>query len=64
MGRRVQVVILCEDRQHVAFALRFLRQMGKSYRVLRVEVSPHGRGSGEQFVKAQYPKELAYYRSR
>ncbi|NLX13023.1 MAG: hypothetical protein GXY44_05110 [Phycisphaerales bacterium] len=64
MSRNVNIVILCEDRQHEAFARRFLRQAGQGLRVQRVEISPRGRGSGEQFVRARFAKELAYYRSR
>lgn len=64
MSRNVNVVILCEDRQHEAFARRFLEQMGKGLRAQRVEISPNGRGSGEQFVRARFAKELAYYRAR
>jgi hypothetical protein len=64
MSRNVQVVILCEDRQHEALARRFLARAGTQFRVQRVERSPKGRGSGEQFVRERYPKELAYYRAR
>ncbi|NLY02663.1 MAG: hypothetical protein GXY83_41945 [Rhodopirellula sp.] len=64
MSRNVNIVILCEDRQHEAFARRFLAQAGKGLRVQRVEVNPKGRGSGEQFVRARFAKELAYYRQR
>jgi hypothetical protein len=32
--------------------------------VQRVEVNPKGRGSGEQFVRQRFVKELAYYRAR
>lgn len=64
MSRNVNTVILCEDRQHEAFARRFLVQTGKGHRVQRVEVSPKGRGSAEQFVRERFAKELAYYRSR
>jgi len=64
MSRNVNVIILCEDRQQETFARRFLAKAGTGWRVLRVEVSPKGRGSGEQFVRARFPKELAYYRSR
>ena len=64
MSRNVQVVILCEDRQHEAFARRFLARAGESIRVQRVEVNPKGRGSGEQFVPERFAKELAYYRAR
>jgi hypothetical protein len=64
MSRNVNIVILCEDRQHEAFARRFLAQAGSSFRIQRVEVSPKGRGSGEHFVRARFAKELAYYRER
>jgi len=64
MSRNVNTVILCEDRQHEAFARRFLMQTGKSLGVQRVVVSPKGRRSGEQFVRARFAEELAYYRSR
>lgn len=64
MSRNVHVVILCEDRQHEAFARRFLEQTGKDIRVQRVEISPKGRGAGEQFVRERFGKELAYYRAR
>lgn len=64
MSRNVSIVILCEDRQHEAFARRFLKQAGRGYRVQRVEVSPRGRGSGEQFVRERFAKELAFYRAR
>lgn len=64
MSRNVQVVILCEDRQHEAFARRFLARRGEHFRVQRVERCPKGRGSGEQFVRERFAKELAYYRAR
>lgn len=64
MSRTVNIVILCEDRQHEAFARRFLKSTGVMMRNLRVEISPQGRGSAEQFVRKQYVKELEYYRRR
>lgn len=64
MSRNVNVVILCEDRQHSAFVRRLLKKSGVGVRDLRVEVSPKGRGSGEQFVRNQYLQELQFYRSR
>ena len=57
MSRSVNVVILCEDRQHEAFARRFLALAGTVTRVQRVEISPKGRGSGEQFVCARFARE-------
>jgi hypothetical protein len=64
MSRNVQVVIVCEDRQHEAFARRFLARAGKQFRVQRVERSPKGRGTGEQYVRERFAKELAGYRAR
>jgi len=64
MSRNVQVVVLCEDRQHEAFARRFLTRAGQYVRVQRVEVSPKGRGSAEQFVRERFAEELSYYRQR
>jgi hypothetical protein len=64
MSRSVNIVILCEDRQHDAFVRRFLELAGKGLRIQRVEVSPKGRGSGEQFVRERFVKELTYYRTR
>ncbi len=64
MSRNVNVVILCEDRQHESFARRFLARMGRSNRVQRVLISPKGRGSGEQFVRECFAEELNYYRER
>jgi hypothetical protein len=64
MSRNVNVVILCEDSQHEAFIRRFLDKRKDVYRVTRVVKSPKGRGSGEQFVRVEYSKELRFYRER
>jgi len=64
VSRNVNVVVLCEDRQHEAFARRFLKRAGKGHRIQRVEISPRGRGSAEQYVRERFVKELAYYRER
>jgi hypothetical protein len=64
MSRNVNTIIVCEDSQHEAFARRFLERIGIDLRVQRVEKSPKGRGSGEQFVRERFATELAYYRSR
>lgn len=59
-----QVVVLCEDRQHWVFAYRFLTQSGIHGRRIRARVSPSGHGSGEQFVREQYPIEVKEQRKR
>ena len=64
MSRRVQLVLLCEDKQHEAFARRFLNAMGWETRAMRVEKASGGRGAGEQFVRERFPLELKAHRSR
>lgn len=64
MKRNVQIVLLCEDTQHETFVRRFLEEAGWSTRRLRVEKAPGGRGSAEQFVRVQFPRELREYRRR
>jgi len=59
-----QVIVLCEDRQHWVFAYRFLTQSGVHGRRIRPRVSPSGQGSGEQYVREQYPIEVAEQRKR
>lgn len=58
-----QVVVLCEDRQHWVFAYRFLTQNGVHGRRIRPNFRP-GQGSGEQYVRVQYPIEAAEQRKR
>lgn len=65
MSRRMtQVLLLCEDDQHEAFARRFLETLGVYRRAVRVEKAPRGRGSGEHWVRAAYAKEVKGFRSR
>ncbi|MCX6842951.1 MAG: hypothetical protein NTX53_11790 [candidate division WOR-3 bacterium] len=61
-ARRVRVVLLCEDSQQETFVRRFLTGMNWEPRELRIEKNP--RGSGEQWVRCQFPKELKAYRNR
>ncbi len=63
MSRCVQLIVLCEDRQHEVFARRFLQRTGWSTRRLRVVIAPPGRGSAEQFVREHFPIELSAYRA-
>jgi hypothetical protein len=61
--RRVQLVILCEDRQHSAFARRFAEASGWEKRQIQVILSPKGRGCGEQWVREQYASEVGKLRA-
>lgn len=55
--RRVQLVILCEDRQHEAFLRRFFVAEGWHPRSLRIERN-FVPGSAEKLVRTNYPDEL------
>jgi hypothetical protein len=59
--RRVQIVILCEDRQQEVFARSFLKKRG--FRGLfTANICPAGSQSGEQYVRTHYPEEVKAYR--
>ena len=60
----MQIVLLCEDTQHEAFARRFLSETGWDTRRLRVERAPGGRGAADQFVRERFPVELTVYRRK
>lgn len=62
--RRVQIVVLCEDRQQEVFTRYVLSELGFSTRNIRSLVCPKGSQSGEQFVRERYPVEVKAYRSK
>ena len=59
--RRVQIVILCEDRQQEVFARYFLKKRGFTG-LFRANICPKGSQSGEQYVRSQYAVEVKAYR--
>jgi len=59
--RRVQIVILCEDRQQEVFARHFLKIRGFTG-IIRAKICPSGSQSGEQYVRTQYAAEVKAYR--
>ena len=67
MGRvksRSEIVLLCEDQQHQAFASRFLERMGWNPRQVRRLPLIDGKGSAVQYVTRQFPEELRALRRR
>lgn len=64
MSRQVELVILCEDQQQAVFARHYFIERGFHPRKIRVRISPRGEGSGEQYVREQYPQEMRAYRRR
>ena len=61
--RIAEIVILVEDERHANFIRRHLERE-HSPRKFRVNKSPRGQGSAEQYVRAQYPLEVKEYRNR
>lgn len=59
--RRVQIVILCEDRQQEVFARHFLKMRGFTG-IIRAKICPSGSQSAEQYVRSQYAAEVKAYR--
>ena len=64
MSKCTEAVILCEDRQQELFARYFLIECGINKRRIRVKIAKKGVGSGEQFVRENYPSEVKAFRSR
>jgi hypothetical protein len=62
--RKVEVTILCEDIQQQVFARRFLINRGFHARKIRLLALPEGKGSGEQYVRVNYPAQVKAYRSQ
>jgi hypothetical protein len=62
MPRPSRVIVLVEDSRHQQLVRRYLRRIGLDGRVLRFELPRSG--SGEQWVRGQFPVELAAYRWR
>ncbi|BAY99648.1 hypothetical protein NIES37_36310 [Tolypothrix tenuis PCC 7101] len=59
--RRVQIVLLCEDRQQEVFARHFLKKRGFTG---NIRANFCLKGAGEQFVRDSYAAEVKAYRSK
>lgn len=59
-----EFIILCEDRQQEMFARHFLIGCSVPRHKIRVNLPVRGQGSGEQYVRENYSKEVKAYRSR
>ena len=55
---RTQYVVLVEDLRQEGFVYQMLVEQRVDRRRIRVRKSPHGKGSGEQFVAKEYPVEV------
>ena len=65
MGRRVEVVVLCEGVEDWDFARQALSVLGWKKRKFSPKYTPRGDGgSAEQFVRMNYPNEVREIRKR
>jgi hypothetical protein len=62
--RDARVVVLCEDQRHYHFVRGFPAAKGIRSDRIRPMMAPPGGGSGEQFLREQFPRELKAHRSR
>lgn len=62
--RKMQIVLLCEDSQHEVFARNYLKYLGYSSKRIRPIIAPSGRGSGEQFIRKNYSKQVQTFRRK
>ena len=60
---RIQIVLLCEDKQQLVFARHFLEKMGFDKRKI-IPLIPSVAQSGEQFVRESYLSEVKKYRQK
>lgn len=58
MSKRIEIVILCEDKQQEVFVRHWLIKLRINPRTIRVLPCPQGLGSGEQHVRETYPREV------
>lgn len=60
-----RIVLLCEDRRTNTFARKFLRSRFKKHDIETLPLPTEGTdGSGEQWVRERFPKELQAIRNR
>ena len=66
MNNKAQVFILCEDTVHYHFAKKYFELLGFNNRKIIGKYNPRGRsvGSGAEFVKDNYEKEIKAFHSK
>jgi hypothetical protein len=62
--RFAQVIILVEDKQQRSFVSRLLQELGYPVHKLKFLPIPAGEGSGEAYVREQYPVQVKALRPR
>lgn len=64
MPSSIYAVVLCEGLQDWVFCRRVLTTLGFAGRDVYPVMAPGGKGSGEQFVRESYAKQVAAVRAR
>lgn len=64
MSKPSWVFVIVEDAHHEMLVYRYLIRCGIGNREFRIEVSPSGQGSAEQWVRTRFVREMNAYRSR
>lgn len=64
MSNNLQVIVLCEDKQHFHFARKYLEEQGINKRRIINKTAPPSQGSGAQYVIDNYANELKEHRSK
>jgi len=64
MSNPSRVFVLVEDERHRALILRYLIECGLEQHEMRIQLSPAGRGSAENWVLKKFVSETRTYRSR
>ncbi|HEY5330297.1 MAG TPA: hypothetical protein VIJ79_10465 [Acidobacteriaceae bacterium] len=59
-----RIILLVEDAHHEQFIRKYLKILGFGGRDLRLNKSPHGTGSAEQWVREQFANEVDACRRR
>ena len=59
-----QVILLVEDSRHKQFIFGYLRRLGFGTHAMRIEKSPSGEGSAEQWVRERFAIEVEACRGR
>jgi len=60
---KFQFTVLCEDMNHYLFISSYLKHKHSIGRV-HLKISPAGKGSGEQYVRDHFAKEVKAHRSK
>lgn len=59
-----EIGVRVEDRHHERFVRKVLKELGFDLRHCHIKIAPRGKGSGEQWVRQSYVREVKLFRKR